>query len=366
MTLSYNDYMGLKRFAGLDGLRAIAALMVVEQHLANDFLGFIDGFGGVYIFFVLSGYLITTLLLREEAKYQTISIKAFYIRRTFRIFPIYYLVLGLYCFLIFVAPIEELASKQREMARNLPLYIFYMGEFVGFRSAGFGHAWSLGIEEKFYLFWPLIGFVGLRYANRQWRIALIMALAILLLSIYVIYNPGNGFVGYYLLSIGCLLAAMLNNEYWYQRLRSLINSFIGPFFIVVSFAIIYILRPDYEILVTIFPLATALIITLAVIGNGKFAATMDLSPLAFCGRISYGIYLIHSLAIGAVQFVIKPVDDNFWNNVLIFTSSVLLSVFLAWLMYKWIEQPLTIYGRKLAANVKRPQPKPAKESQLAN
>jgi peptidoglycan/LPS O-acetylase OafA/YrhL len=366
MTLSYNDYMGLKRFAGLDGLRAIAALVVVEQHIANDFLSFTNGRGGVYIFFVLSGYLITTLLLREEAKYHTISIKAFYIRRTFRIFPIYYLVLGIYCFLIFIVPIEEFSSKQEEMSAALPLYFFYLGEFVGDESAGFGHAWSLGIEEKFYLLWPLIGFVGLKYVYRQWRIALITALAIIFLSIHIIIDPGNEFLGYYLLSIGCLLAAMLNNEYWYQRLRSLINSYIGPFFIVISFAVIYVLWPDYEILTTIFPLATALIITLAVIGNGRFTAAMDLSPLAFCGRISYGVYLIHILAINAVQFIIKPVDNNFWNNALIFTSSVLLSVLLAWLMHRWIEQPLIIYGRKLAANVKRPQPKSAKESQHIN
>jgi peptidoglycan/LPS O-acetylase OafA/YrhL len=354
MPITYDNYLGLKRFAGLDGLRAIAALMVVTEHLADDFLFYLDGASGVDIFFVLSGFLITTLLLREEAKYKTVSIKAFYLRRTFRIFPIYYFVLGLYCFLIFVVPLDVFSSKQDQMTKSFWLYALYLGEFTGRNIAGFGHAWSLGIEEKFYLIWPLLGFIGIGYTRKQWRTPFVLFLSVTLLSIHIIVNPGNRFVGYYLLSIGCLLAVLLNDRIWYDRIYAVIKHAAGPILIIGLFAASQVLRKDSEFFLLFYPVAAALLIALAVTGNGRLTSTLELRPLTFCGQISYGIYLIHILAINAVQTVIKPGSGNFAVTTAIFICSAMLSVLLAWLMYRVIEKPMITYGRKLAANVKRP------------
>src|SRR6201996_9073927 len=101
---SFADYQNRKYLPELDGLRAISVLLVVSVHL-HDFEAvwkWLAGWQGVTVFFVLSGYLITTLSLREEALRGRLSLTSFYIRRSFRIFPLYYLMLGIYCFLILV------------------------------------------------------------------------------------------------------------------------------------------------------------------------------------------------------------------------------------------------------------------------
>src|SRR5262245_38320588 len=97
---TYQEFRELTRFPALDGVRAIAVLMVITVHSGfhSDFWlwGLVDGSMGVPIFFVLSGYLITTLCLREEADRGSVSLKAFYIRRALRLLPAYYLTLILY------------------------------------------------------------------------------------------------------------------------------------------------------------------------------------------------------------------------------------------------------------------------------
>src|SRR5262249_10191392 len=101
--LTFDKYQQRKYLDELDGLRALSVLMVVSVHMHDKPIvwHWLGGWQGVTVFFVLSGYLITTLSLREEAKRGALSIPAFYIRRSFRIFPLYYFVLALYCLLIF-------------------------------------------------------------------------------------------------------------------------------------------------------------------------------------------------------------------------------------------------------------------------
>src|SRR6516225_1632317 len=96
---SYVDYQRRKYLPELDGLRAISVLLVVSVHL-HDFetvWKWLAGWQGVTVFFVLSGYLITTLSLREEEQRGSLSLAAFYVRRSLRIFPLYYFVLAVYC-----------------------------------------------------------------------------------------------------------------------------------------------------------------------------------------------------------------------------------------------------------------------------
>src|SRR5262245_54772713 len=100
---TYADYQRRKYLPELDGLRAISVLLVVSVHL-HDFESvwkWLAGWQGVTVFFVLSGYLITTLALREEGQTGALSLGAFYVRRSLRIFPLYFLTLAAYCILIF-------------------------------------------------------------------------------------------------------------------------------------------------------------------------------------------------------------------------------------------------------------------------
>src|SRR5262249_24862992 len=144
----------------LDGLRAVSVLLVVSVHMHDRVWDWLAGGSGVTVFFVLSGYLITTLSLREEGQFGSLHLTAFYIRRCFRIFPMYYAVLVAYCLLILIVHIDY-DRKAQMLQGALPWYLVYMQEvpfFYGVPDAGgvlqksnvpFYQSWSLGIEEKF-------------------------------------------------------------------------------------------------------------------------------------------------------------------------------------------------------------------------
>ncbi|MES1218996.1 MAG: acyltransferase, partial [Bacteroidota bacterium] len=145
---------------GLNGLRAIAALAVVVSHtlLFSKQFGLSKSTGvdlagfGVSIFFSLSGFLITYLLLLEKDRFTTINIKAFYIRRILRIWPLYY-------FYLFLSVIMILIFHLGDLPGSLIYYIVLCANIpfiAGTELPLIGHYWSLGVEEQFYLFWPWI------------------------------------------------------------------------------------------------------------------------------------------------------------------------------------------------------------------
>lgn len=142
---------GLQRshLPSLDGIRAIAVFLVVFYHLG---VPGIPGGMGVLIFFVLSGFLITWLLLKEEERFGHISLKLFYARRTLRIFPAFYV----YWFLIIGLSIISSRHIFRAQAVCSFFYISnYYQAIFGDPNTGLSHTWSLGVEEQFYLVWPV-------------------------------------------------------------------------------------------------------------------------------------------------------------------------------------------------------------------
>jgi peptidoglycan/LPS O-acetylase OafA/YrhL len=173
----------LKRIPSLDGYRAISIFLVIANHLWQEgevrygwhsvLGGFLDGGLGVFIFFVISGYLITKLLLTEHDRRGSFSLSRFYYRRFFRIIP------PLYCYILFVfltAPLSGLHVDLREVltaltfTRNL---VPYSHEFM------FEHFWSLCIEEQFYLLWPIALLLTLRWRGRGGAVHLAVALIII-------------------------------------------------------------------------------------------------------------------------------------------------------------------------------------------
>lgn len=149
-------YATSPRLPGLDGIRAIAVLMVVWSHMAN-FPGFpvfrsssVDFARlGVTVFFVLSGFLITTLLVDERSRKGRISLRDFYLRRTIRIFPAAYLYIGV----VVVFAWLGLATR---LPGDLQHAVTYTMNYHHERGWSLGHLWSLALEEQFYLLWPLI------------------------------------------------------------------------------------------------------------------------------------------------------------------------------------------------------------------
>jgi len=139
----------VKRIPSLDGLRALSILLVVIGHWAGTYgfpVALSYAFLGVRIFFVISGYLITTLLLQERSQTTTISLSEFYVRRAYRILP---------AATVFLATM--LITRRQELTwYHAAMAVLYLADFDPTRPMFFGHLWSLSVEEQFYLLWPYI------------------------------------------------------------------------------------------------------------------------------------------------------------------------------------------------------------------
>jgi peptidoglycan/LPS O-acetylase OafA/YrhL len=169
----------------LDGIRAVAVFLVVFYHLG------VRGIGagmGVLIFFVLSGFLITWLLLKEEERFGRISLKLFYARRTLRIFPAFYV----YWFL--VIGLSIIASRHIFKAQAISSFFYvnnYYQAIFGDPNTGLSHTWSLGVEEQFYVLWP-VTFLLLRNNHGRIRFLLWSIAAVWLYReflIFIVHRP---------------------------------------------------------------------------------------------------------------------------------------------------------------------------------
>jgi peptidoglycan/LPS O-acetylase OafA/YrhL len=332
----------------LDGMRAVAVLMVVVAHVGSflpsaESAAYQLGGRGVIMFFVLSGYLITSLALNEEAKYGRLSFKAFYIRRTFRIFPLYYLVLLLYCLL--VLGLGFAPDKRAGLVKILPYYFTYLQEIglarVGAENVVFSQSWSLGYEEKFYLVWPLIvfGFLKARKPHRPY----VAGALIVFFAACGLAQPKTdlGLFPYYHILVGCLLALVRpRSARWpltYPALALvLLSQFATPLFSKL---------PTAQMLNTIaFTIAVAGLFAGILSEETVVRRALAWRPLVFIGKVSYGIYLIHVLCIHACLKVSQ-------NPFVVLLLSAATSIAFASVLYRVIESPLIAVGRRLSARI---------------
>jgi len=161
---------GSRRIPSLDGLRAISILLVILQHSFQRFQGthqinkywgvLCNGFMGVYIFFVISGFLITTLLVNEYDRSGRIVLGRFYFRRVLRIFP------PLYFYLAIVAILSFMDLLHMTRLDFLATALFFRNYSAGANLWALEHTWSLSVEEQFYLLWPLVLLLCLRHAPK--------------------------------------------------------------------------------------------------------------------------------------------------------------------------------------------------------
>jgi peptidoglycan/LPS O-acetylase OafA/YrhL len=280
----------MQRIPSLDGLRAISITLVVLSHLVkwkHASLQVLGSYGalGVHVFFVLSGYLITNLLLREYERSSTISLRDFYIRRAYRIFPAAF---------VFLAVVIVLYWQQIRWYHAAAAMLYVANMDVS-RPWIFGHLWSLGIEEQFYLLWP---FALKKWYRHKTTILLCVSVAtpVFWVGIYA-FKIGNGLVGSLpayadQLAIGCLLAIFAPRI---PRIRG-------------SLALIMVLA---TILIPWFPATNALrsLFMLFVLGpllNLCLAGlvlhviqipyrALNWAPVAWLGRVSYSFYLWQEL-----------------------------------------------------------------------
>jgi peptidoglycan/LPS O-acetylase OafA/YrhL len=327
----------------LDGIRAIAVLLVITVHMHTHFWEACAGSLGVQLFFVLSGYLITSLALREETRSGRLSFRSFYIRRAFRIFPLYYLVLAVYCLLIF--GLHVAADKRPMMFTATPYFLIYMQELPLFKY-GAGHVpfyqtWSLGIEEKYYLAWPAIAFFALR-SRRALRLPVVCGLALLA----TLFSPL--IASYACILAGCALALALEKP----LVRKIVRRAGAPAAYAAWLSLIGLhifVMPIYPHKLDLFYSALACICfaTLLLVPTAV-NSLLAWRPLVAIGKVSYGIYLVHVLCLNVAEHIMQ-------NRVIpSLLAAVLLSCAIAYALHLTVEKPLIRFGRKLASRYSLP------------
>ena len=293
-------------FAGLDGLRFFAILGVLFVHSPLVTLWgphwrfFGRGFLGVDFFFVISGFLITTLLLREEDRTGRISLKGFYWRRALRILPLFLLVVtatgGYYVFV-----------KRAPGAGELwPFYYLFLSTFLEHHIPTLSPTWSLSVEEQYYMLWPLL----LMLAPRRWLLWGIAAFAVIYVTAvesgvaYRTWNLGPldirfSKLTYTAILLGAGLALLLHRRESFGLLWRVLGWRWAPVFwagvVLLEFATFPTTVQGLPQLVIHLSMA-AFIGSVVIREDGPLMPVLRFAPLVRVGQVSYGIYLLHMSA----------------------------------------------------------------------
>lgn len=330
---THAQFLALKRFGSLDGLRALSILAVIWHHTAPGWItGTWSHIGseGVTLFFAISGFLITSLLLRERDRQDHIDLKAFYWRRALRIFPLYYTVLLIYVLLVWV--MERHSPAGQAFFANLPYFASYTSNmFVKMDDRTiFYFAWSLAAEEQFYLIWPPVLVLCATLGRAFWPV-----LAVIVVCIGGQLS-GQKFLSAVPLAIvyGALMAMLLHMRTGFDVVRRILGFPGAP---VVMLAVLLMALGVWHWP----PFAThlvfaALVIACVIREDHVLQRFLALRPLAYMGMISYGMYMLHMLCKNVVVKLGKFAGMG--NDSLgVFVGTLLLSVVVAGLSFRYYE-----------------------------
>ena len=304
----------MKRIAGFDGLRAVAVLAVLGHHGLYGRLP--GGILGVDLFFVLSGYLITTLLLEEERANGRVSLRNFYARRALRILPPIPIALAL-----------ALAFTSTPWSAVIPPIIFVANYVPDLHALGaLAHTWSLSVEEHFYLLWPIV-FVALPTRRREVLAAVVLGIILLRFALFPVAPVEDihrwSHTRMDSLAIGCLAAVTT----WRQPAAAGIIVFVCLLvgFLVVQVNNAFVLTLGF----TFFALLCAILIK-------DPPAIMEWRVLRFIGKRSYGIYLFHLPVFVASESFRRPHDPL--NFLIVKAAAVAVTIAIADLSYRTVER----------------------------
>jgi peptidoglycan/LPS O-acetylase OafA/YrhL len=324
-----------KVIPSLDGLRAIAVSVVMIYHAGHEWM---PGGQGVTLFFVVSGFLITWLLLREEVGTGTVSLRNFYVRRSLRIFPAFYAYWSMIlCLLLFTG---------RDMRwGHIWSSFFYAGNYWIAadlpENASLSHTWSLAIEEQFYLLFP--GFFLLMKADRK-RLGAVLVIVVGMVWVNRILRVMAGDSMTYLnhatdtrmdhLLIGCIVAIAVSQGVpaWFDRFLT------KPAYVATIAALVLSLTAsEYSPLVyrmtvgfSLEPVLLGIILLQSIMLQ---PALLQARPVVYIGRISYGMYLYQQVAIPTGQ---KLMPGS--NDLLDLFAGVILTIGMAELSFRLVEQ----------------------------
>jgi len=357
---AHQEFLRTRIFPGLDGLRCLSIVLVMAHHISGLHHGFVGrGYLGVSLFFAISGFLITSLLLRERDSHGFISLARFYGRRSLRIFPLYYAVLGVYLLLVLL--VEKGAKEKADFLNNLPAFLTYTSNWFVPQETDkriiFYFAWSLATEEQFYLLWPGV----MRLAHR-WGAVLFMA-GLLAISLWAPWAVETGRLDGTLLQVrilasfaapicmGCLAAYAVHSPKGFAWVyRVLGHTWVPPLMLALVLAAVAVDGTPYGLTSLVM---TALVVSTCLRTQHLLMPVLTLPPIRHVGMISYGVYLMHMLALNLVR---RALPGQGFTVTFLVTLGV--TVVLASLSYRYFESLFLRFKERLAAG-----PAPAKASQ---
>lgn len=331
----------------IDGLRAVAVLSVIFFH--SGVIAFSGGFVGVDVFFVISGYLITTLVY-DDIKKGEFSFISFYKRRALRLLPALSITLFFVSLFGFVflnnAEFSNLGKEIIFSSVGLANILFAQGSNYFVNDSVFNpliHLWSLGVEEQFYFVWPLILFLLGRY---NFRFLFFITLLFIFSSLYLSetateMNPIKSYYyphyRFFELLVGAIFAILASDRrFSYLNSNFVINELLSffSFFAIVYFSLVFdenTLFPGFNAL---YPcIATGIFLFCS--KSTKMGDILGNKLFVFIGLISYPLYLYHQPFLSVLYFF--NIDMNPVNLAI---STLLVCSPLAWLTYRYIERPL--------------------------
>ena len=336
----FAEYLAGTFRPGFDGLRGIGFLLVVSSHVPAVWqFSYLQGWAAVWLFFVISGYLVTMLLIREERKNSSVAYGSFLKRRFFRIVPGYAAVLVVYW--ITLASLPSLAGEYEYFRQELPYHLTLTTEYTNSPVFTiFVHVWAVGVETKFYLFYPMIAFLLVR--SEDWRFAGTLAAAVLLTATAPLLSAQGSFLAdaWCAILAGALLAQILE---WPSGFAAVATLTRVPAAVPLAFVVALLVMLRY---VEVRPVVTAVAVYLVAhvtLRGGAMRRVLSYRPLVYLGQRSYGAYLLHVLAIhlGYGLFGSTTVTDGLLTTG--FTLAVTIPA--AELLYRAIERPAIALAR---------------------
>lgn len=349
VTTNHKKYLDTPRFGALDGLRAISVVGVVWYHVSGiqEPPPINQGYRGVDLFFAISGFLITTLLLREWSKSGRINFRRFYLRRTLRIFPVYYLVLAGYC--VLTATVGHGTEKAAEFWNNLLAFTTFTSNwFVNHKNdtegITFYFAWSLATEEQFYLFWPLVLVLILTLTRQKWPAAILLV-SLIVLSQLGRMQDGEHFAWVVLASLapailmGAIAAITLHSQRGFIAVSSVLGNRWASL-LVAAILLAALTFHTSDLLIQF--LLVICVVSLCVTEDTLLHSLLQHRTLVSIGVISYGIYLLHMLVANVVRRIL---DQE--SGLLVFVLTLLGSVVAAHFSYKCFESPILRWASRI-------------------
>jgi peptidoglycan/LPS O-acetylase OafA/YrhL len=350
-------FLAAARFPSLDGLRCLAIVPVVWHHATPRPLPGLLGKGplGVDLFFAISGLLITTLLLRERRATGTIALGRFYARRSLRIFPLYYLVLGLYALRAWL--LLDPSPMRAHFVASLPFYATYTANWlVDFdvpHPVIFAFAWSLATEEQFYLVWPPL----LRVARSRLVAAAAMSAAVVVDlaaergALASVLPPGSLALRVVTsfavpIGLGALAAIALDAPRSFALARATLGRRASAPLALAGLAAL--VAWDGAPLLAVHAAMTALVAACVIRPDHGLARLLDGRAVRHVGAVSYGVYLVHVSMITAAKALLPRAAPT----AAIFAIALGASIALATVSFRTIEAPLLRLRERLRARSK--------------